>query len=481
MQHVPFRRHAVPGALLGALALSLCCAPGAAAAPVRSGIEADYNGDGYLDLAVGAPNAKVGSREQAGAVVVLYGSASGVSGGRRTVVHQDSPGVPGAAERNDRFGRSMASADLDGDGYSDLVVGAPSETVGSVPSRGSVTVLWGGRQGIASGANLPLPSGLDEESVMGSGVAAGDFNGDGRNDVTVTGRTQTRTYFGAFTRSGASARQQTENLGSTTNVVAGDLSGDGVAERLYPRFTSDDPAGAIAYIRWTGGSTYATTELTGADGDTAAVGDINGDGFGDLVVGDALDPGGDRTGGHKGGQLTVWYGGPTGPTPTQRPTVVHQDTPGVPGSGESADGFGVSVAVGDIDKDGYADVAVGAPYEDLNGSAEAGSVTVLYGSKAGLTTTRARMITQDTTGVPGAPERSDYFGHALTLRDLTGDGRSDLVVGAPEENSYGAVTVLRGAASGLSTSSVASITGPAAGLSGTSQEWFGMVLPDAAR
>ncbi|WP_229843742.1 FG-GAP-like repeat-containing protein [Streptomyces chryseus] len=372
----------MPGALLGALALSFCCAPGAAAAPVRSGIEADNNGDGYLDLAVGAPNAKVGSREHAGAVVVLYGSASGVSGGRRTVVHQDSPGVPGTAERNDRFGRSLASADLDGDGYSDLVVGSPSETVGSVPYRGSVTVLWGGRQGIAGGASLPLPSDLDEESVMGTGVAAGDFNGDG---------------------------------------------------------------------------------------------------YGDLVVGDALDPGGDRTRGHKGGQLTVWYGGPTGPAPAQRPTVVHQDTPGVPGSGESADGFGVSVAVGDIDKDGYADVAVGAPYEDLNGSAEAGAVTVLYGSKGGLTTARARMITQDTAGVPGSPERYDYFGHALTLRDLTGDGRSDLVIGAPEENSYGMVTVLRGAASALSTSGVVSITGTAAGLSGASQEWFGMVLPDAAR
>ncbi|WP_308295929.1 hypothetical protein [Streptomyces sp. ISL-96] len=280
---------------------------------------------------------------------------------------------------------------------------------------------------------------------------------------------------------GAPARQQTENLGSTTGVVAGDLSGDGAAERLYPRGTTDDPAGVISYVRWTGGTTYVTTELTGADGNAAAVGDVNGDGYGDLVVGDPLDPGSDRNGGHKGGQLTVWYGGPTGPAPAQRPTVVHQDTPGVPGGGESADGFGVSVAVGDIDKDGYADVAVGAPYEDLAGSADAGAVTVLYGSKTGLTTTRARMITQDTAGVPGAPERYDYFGHALTLRDLTGDGRSDLVVGAPEENSYGMATVLRGATSGLSTSGVVSVTGTAAGLSGASQEWFGMVLPDAAR
>ncbi|MEV8311979.1 FG-GAP-like repeat-containing protein [Streptomyces flavidovirens] len=481
MQHIPFRRYAVPGALLGVLTLSLCCAPGAAAAPVRSGIEADYNGDGYLDLAVGAPNAKVGSRVYAGAVVVFYGSATGVSAGRRTVVHQDSPGVPGSAETDDRFGRSMASADLDGDGYSDLVVGSPGETVGSVPDRGSVTVLWGGRQGIAGGASLPLPSYLDEQSMMGSGVALGDFNGDGRNDVTVTGRTETRTYFGAFTRTGAPARQQTENLGSTTAAVAGDLSGDGTAERLYPRGTTDDPAGVISYIRWTGGSTYATTELTGADGDAAAVGDVNGDGYGDLVVGDPQDPGSDRNGGHKGGQLTVWYGGPTGPAPAQRPTVIHQDTAGVPGSGESADGFGVSVAVGDIDKDGYADVAVGAPNEDLTDSTNAGAVTVLYGSKAGLTTTRARMITQDTAGVPGAPEHYDYFGHALTLRDLTGDGRSDLVVGVPEENSYGMVTVLRGGASGLSTSGVVSITATAAGLTGASQEWFGMVLPDAAR
>lgn len=93
---------------------------------MRSGTEADRDGDGRPDLAVGAPNAKAGSREYTGAVAVFYGSASGVSAGRRTVVHQDSSGVPGTAGRNDAFDRSPvtghrspASADLDGDGYTE--------------------------------------------------------------------------------------------------------------------------------------------------------------------------------------------------------------------------------------------------------------------------------------------------------------------------------------------------------------------------
>lgn len=73
---------------------------------MRSGTEADRDGDGRPDLAVGAPNAKAGSREYTGAVAVFYGSASGVSAGRRTVVHQDSSGVPGTAGRNDAFDRS---------------------------------------------------------------------------------------------------------------------------------------------------------------------------------------------------------------------------------------------------------------------------------------------------------------------------------------------------------------------------------------
>ncbi|WP_323137849.1 FG-GAP repeat protein [Streptomyces sp. NBC_01433] len=87
----------------------------------------DINGDGYQDLVVPAPAATVKGLDYAGSVVVLYGSAKGVSAAKRAVISRSSPGVPGAAEAGDRFGASASLADLDRDGFADLVVGAPGE------------------------------------------------------------------------------------------------------------------------------------------------------------------------------------------------------------------------------------------------------------------------------------------------------------------------------------------------------------------
>ncbi|MFD1828642.1 FG-GAP-like repeat-containing protein [Streptomyces desertarenae] len=478
----PPRRIAATGVLLAALTggLLTAAAPAAAAAPRPTDVQADFNGDGHNDLAVGAPLADVGTQRRAGAVVVLYGSPDGPSDGRRSVVHQASPGVEGAAESGDSFGAALASADLDGDGYTDLVAGSPGEAVGDLAMRGGATVLWGGPDGLGGGAALPLPSHLEEWNTMGRGVAAGDFDGDGHVDVTITGRAHTRTYFGPIDRTGGTPRQGAERTGSTHTAIAGDLSGDGSAERLYPFFVDGDSRGQISYLRWTGGPWYDETELTAADGDAGAIGDIDGDGYGDLVLGDTPDPRADLPGGHLGGRITVWYGGPEGPDPAQRPTTVHQDTPGVPGAAEAGDAFGGAVSVGDVDGDGYADVAVGAWGEDLGAHRDAGAVTVLFGSADGLTTAGSVFVGQDTPGVPGAAEAGDRFGHSVRLSDVTGDGLADLSAGAPDENGYGAVWVLRGTSSGLATDGVYDIGAREAGLTTSGQGWFGTVLATAA-
>ena len=100
------------------------------------------------------------------------------------------------------------------------------------------------------------------------------------------------------------------------------------------------------------------------------------------------------------------YGGPEGLDADRAPLVLTQDTAGVPGASETGDRFGSGVDLGDIDGDGYADLAVGAAGE--NGGA--GAVTVLYGSPSGLTTGGAQYYTQNTAGVPGASEDGDLFG-----------------------------------------------------------------------
>ncbi|MFE6408645.1 FG-GAP-like repeat-containing protein [Streptomyces sp. NPDC057837] len=428
----------------------LTTAPAATAAP--SGLSGDFNGDGYRDVAIGAFAADVGSVHSAGAVVVLYGSSSGVSAARRTVITQDSAGVPGAAEEDDRFGYSLAAGDLDRDGYSDLVVGAQYEDIGDRDGVGSATVLWGGKSGLSGGKGLPQPSDLTEWGGFSSGVATGDFDGDGATDVTLTGQSRTRLYKGPFTRtSGPASHTSLGTFGSTYEVLAGDLNRDGDAERVYPFLVDGDPGGDISFHGWTG-TRYAATDLPNADGEQGTIADVNGDGYGDLVLGDYQEPRADKPGGHKGGQITVWYGGPSGPDPAQKPTVIHQDTAGVPGTGESGDLFGSALSAGDVNGDGYADIAVGAWAEDIGSVEDAGSVTLLFGSAGGLTGTGAKSWSQDTAGVPGSNETMDAFGMTVRLVDLDKNGKADLVTGAGYENGYGAVTVLRGSASGLTTS-----------------------------
>ncbi|WP_329052178.1 FG-GAP repeat protein [Streptomyces violaceus] len=140
------------------------------------------------------------------------------------------------------------------------------------------------------------------------------------------------------------------------------------------------------------------------------------------------------------------------------------------------DRFGWSLSAGDTNGDGYADIAVGTPYEAIGSKKQAGTVTVLRGSASGLTGSGAKSFSQDTAGVPGAVEAYDYFGYAVQLTDSSGDGRAELAASASGENTGdGAVWLLKSTASGITATGsksfgAATVGGPAG------DAYFGDVL-----
>lgn len=205
-------------------------------------------------------------------------------------------------------------------------------------------------------------------------------------------------------------------------------------------------------------------------GDAMTSGDFNGDGYADLAVG---NPGEFASSGSDpafGGGVWIFYGSATGLNVSQ-PQHFTQDIDGLSGTTmQGHDQFGAALAAGDINGDGRADLAVGAHGDKINGQAWAGSVTVFLGGSTGLTTTGAKLITQDTPGVPTAPEPNDAFGSAVAIGDMTGDGYADLAISAPSEGEWsdpfegGQITLLRGASTGISTTGVTSFLGASLGI-----------------
>ena len=385
----------------------------------------DVNGDGFFDVIVGATGFAATANNRGRAFVYL-GSASGLA----STPAWTADGGPAA-----ELGRSVATAgDVNGDGFCDVIVGAWQSTNGAA-SEGQAFVYHGSASGLASTPSW-TGDGNQAAAFYGCSVAtAGDVNADGFADVIVgafgydspltdegvafvyhgsaSGLSLTPSWTGEGNQSGA-------NFGWSVST-AGDIDGDGYCDVIVGAISYDNAevneGGAFVY----GGSPFglgaspkATRESNQAfaefGGSVATAGDVNGDGYADVIIGsDTYDAGQTNE-----GRAFVYQGTATGLATATAWT------------GESDQGgafFGVSVATaGDVNGDGYSDVIVGAWQFD-NGHTDEGRAFVYHGSASSLTTSIGWIRDGQQAG-------AQFGGSVASAGDVNGDGYSDVIVGA---------------------------------------------------
>lgn len=355
----------------------------------------DLDDDDETDLAVGAPGDDDGGDDR-GAVWIVYGNADG-SAKSRVKISDTEGNFAGVLNDTDRFGSSITSlGDLDGDGIGDIAAGAPNDDDGGI-DRGAVWVLFLNDDGsVRAHEKISSTSGgftgvLDDADHFGTALAAiGDLDGDGITDLAVsaTGDDDGGTDHGAVW------------------ILFMDANG-----------TVKASSKISAFFGGFGGAIVRDTSFGDA---ITGLGDFNSDGFPDIAVGAPLDD----TGGEDRGAVWMIYLNPDGTTRSY--AKIAHGISGVENGIADGDHFGSSIAaIGDLDRNGTPDLAVGADH-----SSGGGAVWVLFMQDASNVSSQYKLSAVSTPVLAGLTD-GDRFGSALTnIGDRDDNGSNDLVVGA---------------------------------------------------
>lgn len=362
----------------------------------------DFNGDGFSDLAIGTPQ-EATTDSDTGSVNVLYGSASGLSTTfplEDQFWTQNRMGASFAANYEEHFGWALSSGDFNNDGYDDLAIGVPHENVidfpgVSSPAAGEVNVLYGSSSGLslknvqAWNQNSPgIAFGAGPLDKFGWSLTSADFNNDSYDDLAIgvpfEGTIPNRASgFGEVNvLYGSSAGLTAMGVQAWNQAVAGIEDDAEVDDRFALRLSS---------------------------------GDYNNDSYDDLAIGVPSESLNTASGTmHNFGAVNVIYGSAAG-LQASGDQFWHQDVKFVDGTAEHGDSFGDSLASGDFNNDGTADLAIGVPLETMGLFDWAGAVNIIYGSPIGLSATLVpdQMWHQNTPGVEDSVDTVEFFGHSM--------------------------------------------------------------------
>ena len=445
-----------------------------------------FDGAGAQDLAPGIPfhEGLEGSDLFCGIVVVRYGvlGAGLATGLADTVLYQGNPGSPDPPETADRFGAALAAGDFDGDGFDDLAVGIPRDLAANNLRFGAVQVHYGSAAGIRIDGAEWLEESLPWTEVgrpfwwgddeFGAALAAGDFDGDGFDDLAIGApggvilHADDSTVVGGevFVAHGSAQGllplagygisedsfgifgEAAHNERFAAALAAGDFDADG-DDDLAIGVPVEGDAGAIYVILgspfglifadsvyWEPGALGQVPEAGDRLGSALAAADFDGDGHDDLAIG---DPGEDLGAGNlivDAGSISVAYGSPAGFDLSLTDNFTQGTLYSDPDADQADDQLGWALAAGDFDGDGYADLVAGHPGERVLGHAGAGAAAIVMGAASAGIGARVGTLAAGVDGVPGFLQAGQAFASALAVGDFDGDGYADVAAGAPRFN-----------------------------------------------